>query len=138
MGGEVFYESILESSDLAENPGLLVDAIEAVMPLDLIAAPSGYGVKVSYLKDLVLESLERWYLKYILLLKKKDSETAVEEGNPGVMVYSAMTGEELVERFIEKREKHEKAWNQIMEDVEKTISSLSVSISNPKEVLISG
>ncbi|KXA93144.1 hypothetical protein AKJ64_01310 [candidate division MSBL1 archaeon SCGC-AAA259E17] len=266
-GGEVFHESILESSDLAENPDLLVDAIEAVMPLDLIAAPSGYGVEVSYLKDLDLERLEKWYLTYVLLLKKKDLEMAVEEGNPGIMVYSAMTesalemkrkdlpvcyipgvvnmstvpeyrkvnnsdmgtvdklscavfgvfdqanrlevpfsdvsfiliemgagynagigvengriidgvggtmsgmgflssgevdlemvqlasmwdktdvftggissmtGEELVEGFIEKKEKHEKAWNRMMEDVEKTISSLSISVSNPKEVLISG
>lgn len=90
-GGDIFYEKILESSNLAENPSLLVEAVEEAMPLDLIAAPSGYGVEVTYLEDLDLESLEEWYLTYILLLRKEDLESALEEGNPGIMVYHAMT-----------------------------------------------
>ncbi len=89
--GEIFYENILDSSNLAENPTILVEAIEEAMPLDLIAAPSGYGVEVTYLKDLDLDILEDWYLTYILLLRREDLETAIEEGNPGIMVYSAMT-----------------------------------------------
>ncbi|KXA93447.1 hypothetical protein AKJ38_00680 [candidate division MSBL1 archaeon SCGC-AAA259I14] len=265
--GSVFYEDVLDSAELAENPNLLVESIENVMPLDLIAAPSGYGVELTYLEDLDLETLEDWYLTYILLLKKKDLEVALKEKNPGIMVYSAMTesalemkrkklpvcyipgvinmstvpefrkinnldmgtvdklccavlgvfdqskkldipysdvsfilvemgagynacigvengkivdgiggtmngigfltsgevdlemvqlargwdktdvftggvstmiNEESVEFFIEKKDEYEIAWNRMMEDVEKTVSSLKVSVSDPKEVLISG
>lgn len=89
--GQVFYEKVLDSEELAKDPGLLVDAIEEVMPLDLIAAPSGYGVELTYLEDLDLDNLEDWYLTYILLLRKEDLEAALAEKNPGIMVYKAMT-----------------------------------------------
>ncbi len=89
--GEVFYENILDSSELAKNPDLLIDAIEKSMPLDLIAGPSGYGVEITYLSDLSLDILEDWYLTYILLLKREDLEAALERNDPGIMVYSAMT-----------------------------------------------
>ncbi len=89
--GDIFYESILDSSNLAENPSLLVENIEEAMPLDLITAPSGYGVEITHLEELDLNILEDWYLTYILLLRKQDLESALKEGNPGIMVYSAMT-----------------------------------------------
>lgn len=89
--GEVFYEDILDSASLAENPDLLIESIEDAKPLDLIVGPSGYGVELTYLEDLDLETLEDWYLTYILLLKREDLEAALEENNPGIMVYSAMT-----------------------------------------------
>lgn len=268
--GEIFYENILDSSNLAENPTILVEAIEEAMPLDLIAAPSGYGVEITYLRDLDLDILEDWYLTYILLLRREDLETALEENNPGIMVYSAMTqsalemkrkempacyipgvinlptvpehrkinnldmgtvdklccavlgiqdqskrldipysetsfilaelgagynaavgvqggkvvdgiggtmpgmgfltsgevdlemvqmgekwdktdvftggaaaitGDESIENFIERRnekENYEKAWNRMMEDVERMIASINVSVSEPKEILLSG
>ncbi len=89
--GEVFFEDMLTTSELAEDPDLLMDIIEKVMPVDLIAGPSGYGVEITHLKDLELQKLEEWYLTYILLLKKQDLETAVSKNDPGIMVYSAMT-----------------------------------------------
>jgi len=89
--GEVFYEKILSTSKLAENPELLMDVIEKVMPVDLIAGPSGYGVEVTHLEDLELQRLKEWYLTYILLLKKEDLETALSKNDLGIMVYSAMT-----------------------------------------------
>ncbi len=88
--GEVFYEYILSSSKLAKHPELVIEAIEEVMPVDLIAAPSGYGVEITYLRDLDSEILEDWYLTYILLLKRKDLEAALSGNEPGIMVYSAM------------------------------------------------
>ncbi len=265
--GDIFYEKILDSSKLAKDPTILVDSVEEVMPLDLIAGPSGYGVELTYLEDLDLEILEDWYLTYILLLKKEDMEAALKEGNPGIMVYSAMTesalemkrkglpvcyipgvinmatvpeyrkmnnldmgtvdklccsvlgvfdqsirldipysevsfiliemgagytagigvdegkivdgiggtmggmgfltsgeidlemvqlgrnwdktdiftggistvvDEESLESFIEKRSKYGPAWNRMMEDVEKMVKSLSVSVPDPNEILISG
>jgi predicted butyrate kinase (DUF1464 family) len=89
--GEVYYEEVLDTPKVAENPGLLIEAVERAMPLDLITGPSGYGVELTYLEDLDLEDLEDWYLTYILLLKRRDLEVALKKGDIGIMVYSAMT-----------------------------------------------
>ncbi|KXB07425.1 hypothetical protein AKJ52_00320 [candidate division MSBL1 archaeon SCGC-AAA382C18] len=89
--GEIIFEKVLDSSELAKNPELLIKAVEEAKPLDLIAGPSGYGVEVTYLSDLYLESLEDWYLTYILLLTKEDLNSALERDDPGIKVYSAMT-----------------------------------------------
>lgn len=89
--GKIFYEKSIKTSDLLENPDLLVNSIEEVMPLDLITGPSGYGVELTYLEDLDLEHIEDWYLTYILLLKKKDLEEALTRKEPGISVYYTMT-----------------------------------------------
>jgi len=89
--GEVYYEEVLDTPELAKNPKLLIEATEKAMPLDLIAGPSGYGVELTCLKDLEAETLEDWYLTYILLLKREDMEAALKRGDIGIMVYSAMT-----------------------------------------------
>lgn len=89
--GAIFYENILETSQLVKEPKLLIETVEKVMPVDLIAGPSGYGVEVTYLKDLDLENLREWYLTYILLLKEQDLKNALDRGEVGIMVYQAMT-----------------------------------------------
>ncbi len=89
--GEVYFEEILETPEVAKNPKLLIEATEKAMPLDLIAGPSGYGVELTYLRDLNIQTLRDWYLTYILLLKKEDLEAALTKGDIGIMVYSAMT-----------------------------------------------
>jgi predicted butyrate kinase (DUF1464 family) len=89
--GKVYYEEVLDTLELAKNPELLIRATERAMPLDLIAGPSGYGVELTYLEDLSAETLEDWYMTYILLLKKEDMEAALKRGDIGIMVYSAMT-----------------------------------------------
>ncbi len=43
-GGEVFLEMSVPSALVAERPAVLVDALLAAGPLDLIAGPSGYGL----------------------------------------------------------------------------------------------
>ncbi len=88
--GEVFHEKILQTADLAEEPHLLIEAIEKVMPLDLIVAPSGYGVEVTRLDEIPEEKLKEWYLTYILLLKEKDLDKALSGEETGIMVYSTM------------------------------------------------
>lgn len=88
--GEVFYEEVLGTFELAEKPNLLIEAIERAMPLDLIAGPSGYGVELTYLRDLKLENLRSWYLTYILLLREEDLQFGLEHQDPGIQVYSAM------------------------------------------------
>ncbi len=88
--GEVFFEEVLNTYDLAKRPSSLIDAVERAMPLDLIAGPSGYGVELTYLKDLKIDDLRDWYLTYILLLRDEDLATGLKRGDPGISVYSAM------------------------------------------------
>ncbi len=89
--GEVYFEEILDTSEVAKKPELLIEAIEKAVPLDLITGPSGYGVELTYLRDLDIQTLKDWYLTYILLLKGEDLEAALKKGDIGIMVYSAMT-----------------------------------------------
>ena len=89
--GRVYYEKVIDTPEVAKNPNVLIDAIEEAMPLDLITGPSGYGVELTYLKDIPMDILEDWYLTYILLLKRKDLESALKRNELGIMVYYAMT-----------------------------------------------
>lgn len=89
--GKVYFEEILDTPEIAKKPELLIEATEKAMPLDLIAGPSGYGVELTYLLDLSIQTLKDWYLTYILLLKEEDLEAALKKGDIGIMVYSAMT-----------------------------------------------
>ncbi len=88
--GKVFYEEVLHTNELASSPEIIIDVIEDTMPVDLITGPSGYGVETTYLKDLDYNTLEDWYLTYILLLKREDLKAALARDEPGIMVYFAM------------------------------------------------
>lgn len=88
--GQVFFEEVLNTFELAKRPSSLIEAVERAMPLDLIAGPSGYGVELTYLRDMKIEDLRNWYLTYILLLREEDLAAGLERGDPGISVYSAM------------------------------------------------
>lgn len=88
--GEVFFEEVLDTFELAKRPSSLIEAVERAMPLDLIAGPSGYGVELTYLRDMKIEDLRKWYLTYILLLREEDLASGLKRGDPGISVYSAM------------------------------------------------
>ena len=88
--GRVYYECSIDTIDVMENPQLLLSSIEKAMPCKLIAGPSGYGVPLTYLKEIPEDKLEEWYLTHILLLRE-DIKKATERGDIGMMVYSAMT-----------------------------------------------
>lgn len=89
--GKLFYEKVVNTIDVAQNPNFLLEVIEDLMPLDLIVGPSGYGVELTYLKDIPFDKLEDWYYKYILLAKRESIEKAVKNGVVGAMIYYAMT-----------------------------------------------
>ncbi|NIM44101.1 MAG: DUF1464 domain-containing protein [Nitrososphaeria archaeon] len=89
--GEVYYEKAVDTADVAQRPEILIEAVEAVMPVDLISGPSGYGVEITYLRDIPEEILEDWYYEYILLTNKEHIEKAVEKEVFGALVYYAMT-----------------------------------------------
>ena len=42
--GRVFLEASIPTDAARRNPSALVERLEAALPLDLIAAPSGYGL----------------------------------------------------------------------------------------------
>lgn len=42
--GQVFLDTTLPSPDFAANPQALIDLLQSAQPVDLIAAPSGYGL----------------------------------------------------------------------------------------------
>ena len=44
--GQVFLDTTLPSPEFAANPQALIDLLKSAQPLDLIAAPSGYGLPV--------------------------------------------------------------------------------------------
>jgi predicted butyrate kinase (DUF1464 family) len=49
--GRVFLDSSMPSVKVAEDPGILVEALKAAGPLDLIAGPSGYGLPFIRVED---------------------------------------------------------------------------------------
>lgn len=88
--GVVRGELVLESSEVAFKPELLVRAVEKLSPYDLIVGPSGYGVEVTYLDEIPDDIFEEWYYTYILLASKEEIMRGVSEGDIGSYVYYAM------------------------------------------------
>jgi predicted butyrate kinase (DUF1464 family) len=50
--GRVFLEASIAAEDAARAPALLVERLTAALPLDLVAAPSGYGLPLVQVADL--------------------------------------------------------------------------------------
>lgn len=88
--GVVRDEVILESSEVAFKPELLIRAVEKLSPYDLIVGPSGYGVEITYIDEIPDNVFEEWYYTYILLTSKKEIEYGVAKGDVGSYVYYAM------------------------------------------------
>lgn len=86
--GEVYYEAVVDTMELAQKPELMLKAVEKARPLDLIVGPSGYGVEVTYLKD--VENPGDFMRSILLLLKEEDLEAALKRREFGIMVYLAM------------------------------------------------
>ncbi|MEM4652735.1 MAG: DUF1464 family protein [Candidatus Nezhaarchaeales archaeon] len=86
--GKVFYEKVIPTIEIAKDPSRLIEGLEEAGKVDLIAGPSGYGVKVTYLKD--VEDPEAFALNDLLLVRKEDVESAIRRGDMGIMVYHAM------------------------------------------------
>jgi len=89
--GEVYYEAVVDTAEAARRPEALIEAVEAAEPFDLIAGPSGYGIELTYLKDIPEEIVEDWYYEYILLTDKAHIEKALKNLDFGALVYYAMT-----------------------------------------------
>lgn len=51
--GHVIFEESIDTILIAEKSQVFLKAIEKAQPLDLIAAPLGYGVPVTFNEDIV-------------------------------------------------------------------------------------
>jgi predicted butyrate kinase (DUF1464 family) len=65
--GEVFLETSIAADDARRAPAELVDRLEAVSPLDLIAAPSGYGLPL-----VPVTALDAAQLDLVILTRSED------------------------------------------------------------------
>ncbi len=55
---DVFFEETYETSDVRDDPGMLVEALSACGPVDLIVGPSGYGLPWTDVRDVGAEELD--------------------------------------------------------------------------------
>ncbi|MHC1637150.1 MAG: DUF1464 family protein [Candidatus Nezhaarchaeales archaeon] len=86
--GKVFYERVIPTPEVAKGPEALIKGLEDAGKVDLITGPSGYGVKVTYLRD--VDDPEAFALNDLLLVRREDVESALKRGDIGIMVYHAM------------------------------------------------
>lgn len=50
--GKVFLDATIPSTQIAENPGSVIDVLKSVMPLDVVVAPSGYGLPLTHISKI--------------------------------------------------------------------------------------
>ncbi len=86
--GYVVWEASIDTMEVAEKPEKLLEVIESAGEVDAIAAPSGYGVPVTFSWE-VLDP-RRFAVEVLLLSSERDIEEGVAQGDPGVMVYDAL------------------------------------------------
>ena len=86
--GDVYFERVIDTPLLVEGPEPMMQAIEEAGPLDLITGPSGYGVEVTYLRD--INNPGEFMRAILLLLRKDDYEASLARRDLGIMVYAAM------------------------------------------------
>ncbi|HIE18215.1 TPA: DUF1464 domain-containing protein [Candidatus Bathyarchaeota archaeon] len=88
-GERVVWEDSIDTTTVAERPESLVKAIEAAGRVDVIAGPSGYGVPVTFNRDIV--DPYRFALEVLLLTREEDLKSGIELGELGIRVYEALT-----------------------------------------------
>ncbi|RLF10228.1 MAG: DUF1464 domain-containing protein [Thermoprotei archaeon] len=86
--GEVVFEKVIPTAEVAKKPRLLVDGCREALPLNLIVGPSGYGVSLTYLSD--VDDPEAFAITALLLSRPKDIEEAYKRKELGAMVYKAI------------------------------------------------
>ena len=79
--GEVFLEASIGADDVGRAPAAVVDRLEAARPLDLIAAPSGYGLPL-----LPIAGLGQRELDLAVLVRPEDREQPERVGGVRTML----------------------------------------------------
>jgi predicted butyrate kinase (DUF1464 family) len=75
---EIIVDESMESEDIFKNPYILIERLEKLMPLDIIIGPSGYGIPLKSMKDIINADIG----KMIPL----DTNAAVNEGIKNVLL----------------------------------------------------
>ncbi len=70
--GRVFLEVSISTEDVARTPSLIVDHLTRALPLDLVAAPSGYGLPLVPVAEITDEQLN------LFILVRKDDRRQPE------------------------------------------------------------
>jgi predicted butyrate kinase (DUF1464 family) len=79
--GEVFLETSIGADETRRSPAALVDRLEAARPLDLIAAPSGYGLPL-----VPVAALDRTQLDLVVLTRPEDRDQPERVGGLRAML----------------------------------------------------
>jgi predicted butyrate kinase (DUF1464 family) len=79
--GEIFLEASIGADGARQAPGALVDRLEAALPLDLIAAPSGYGLPLT-----PVAALDQTQLDLVVLVRPEDRDQPERVGGLRAMV----------------------------------------------------
>ena len=87
-GEEVVWEDSIDTAAIAENPQSLIEAIEEANEVDVIVGPSGYGVPITFNRDII--DPRRFALEVLLLTRDEDLRSGVEKGELGIRVYEAI------------------------------------------------
>ena len=87
-GEEVVWEDSIDTAAIAENPQSLIEAIEEANEVDIIVGPSGYGVPITFNRDII--DPRRFALEVLLLTRDEDLRSGVEKGELGIRVYEAI------------------------------------------------
>jgi predicted butyrate kinase (DUF1464 family) len=73
--GTVFLDVAIPSTQIAENPGSVIDVLKSVMPLDVVVAPSGYGLPLTHISKI---GQREHFLT--ILVRSNDLEISVLKG----------------------------------------------------------
>jgi predicted butyrate kinase (DUF1464 family) len=87
-GERIVWEESIPSSVVAENPGVLVEAVNRAGRVDIIAGPSGYGSPVICNDEIV--DPYTYALEVLLLTRREDLEEGFRRGEKGIYVYKAL------------------------------------------------
>jgi len=88
-GKRVVWEDSIDTVTVAERPEALIEAIEKAGRVDIIAGPSGYGVPVTFNRDIT--DPYKFALEVLLLTREEDLKIGIEHGELGIRVYEAIT-----------------------------------------------
>ena len=75
---KIIIDKSIKSEDIFQNPHLLIDELESLMPLDMIVGPSGYGIPTKSIKDMTEDDIGR--------MIPLDTKVAVNEGIKNALI----------------------------------------------------
>lgn len=86
--GRVVDEASVSTPEVARRPETLIEAIEDFGDVDLIAGPSGYGVPLTFNREIL--DPRRFALEVLLLTREEDIAAGMCSGELGMAVYDAL------------------------------------------------